>query len=247
MPFSISYELTKTLNIARCSYIPVLLIGKQGIGKSEFLTEYANILEFELTILDLSLLRREDFTDYSIRPNLLNLPDSNSSKEHILVVKKLNQCSQDIQKLALQLLINRQFHTYRLPRNTFLVACMTTSDEGHSLSTIDPSMLSRFLTIPLKTDLKSWLIWSRNNDVHPIIQDYVQKTLFPFEKISPRTYVRISHILNSMDYYPWGRYEINSVIELILGDSAEDFISFMEKWGCPHPDKDIYSEDEEWL
>ena len=230
MHFSLSSQLSETLDIARYSNIPVLLTGKEGIGKSEFLTEHANIRDLELTVLDLSLFRLEDFTAELMKPTLMGLPDSNSSKKHILVVKKLNQCSQDIQKISLRLLTNRQLHSYRLPQKIFLVACMTTDDEGHCLSTIDSSILSKFLTIPIKTDLQSWLRWSEENFVHPIIQAYVEQTLFPFEKISPRTYVHISHILKSMDLHTWNQTTINSIIESILGHCADHFLFFMREW-----------------
>ena len=230
MPFSISSQLSKTLDIARFSDLPVLLIGKQGIGKSEFLREYADIRNFESTVLDLSLLRAEDFAVSSLKPSLINLPNSSSSKQHIIVVKKLNKCEPHIQKLFLQLLITRQIHAYQLPKKTFVVACITTNDVGTCLSTIDSSTLSKFIALPLKADVQSWLRWSEYNNVHPIIQAYVQEKVLPFEKISPRTYVYVSRILKTINYQLGDQSTINSIIESILGNDAQDFIYFMEEW-----------------
>ena len=230
MPFSISSQLSKTLDIARLSDLPVLLIGAHGIGKSEFLTNYAYQQGLELTILDLSLLEPTDLTGIPVilenkthyaSPALL--PDSQSTKPHMLVLEELNRCPLAMRQPCLQLLTARHLNEYTLPKNTFLVACMNPSDEEYDVDDLDPALSSRFLTLPIKPDPRSWLTWAKENHVHPAVQTFIKGVPTAFEHIPPRTWVYLSTLLYRMHEQGWSKEESKPIIQSILGDTAWEF------------------------
>ena len=230
MPFSISSQLSKTLDVARFSDLPVLLIGAHGIGKSEFLTNYANQKGLELTILDLSLLEPTDLTGI---PMILEnkthyatpalLPDSLSTKPHMLVLEELNRCPLAMRQPCLQLLTARHLNEYTLPQNTFLVACMNPSDEEYDVDELDPALSSRFLTLPIKPDPHAWLVWAKENHVHPAVQTFIKGVPTAFEHIPPRTWVYLSTLLYRMHEQGWSKEESKPIIQSILGDTSWEF------------------------
>jgi len=236
MSFSISFELFDTFDVARHSNHPVLLIGDEGIGKSEVIKEYANLQDLELNIIDLSLMNVEDFIGYSmnysqntfLHPNIL--PRSQSSTSHILVVKKINQCSDKIRNLAFQLLINRRIHRYTLPKSTFIIACMNASSSTHRLSEMESTIASHFLVLHVKPEPSYWLEWAIGKDIHPAVYRFVGHESFDFGQICPRKCVYISDLLKNMEREGWGYLKIERFLRSMIGDVTLPFMSHFETW-----------------
>ena len=239
MQYSISSHLSRTLDVARSGDLPVLLVGKHGIGKSEFLEDYAHKKGLTLTILDLSLLEPTDLTGIPVihqhkthyAPPAL-LPDGESTEAHMIVLEELNRCDLSLRQPCLQLLTARQLNNYRLPRNCFLVACMNPSEDGYDVDDLDPALLSRFLRLPIKADVSSWITWAEHNHVHSSVITFVEGFPNAFETIPPRTWVYLSTLLIRMQEQGWSLEEGRPIMESMIGEIPSSvFYEFMKSQG----------------
>jgi len=236
MHYSISSRLSRTLDVARSGDLPVLLVGKHGIGKSEFLEDYAHKKDLKLTILDLSLLEPTDLTGIPVihqhkthyAPPVL-LPDGASNDAHMIVLEELNRCDLSLRQPCLQLLTARQLNNYRLPRNSFLVACMNPSSDGYDVDELDPALLSRFLHLSIRADVPSWITWAEQNHVHSAVIAFVEGFPNAFETIPPRTWVYLSTLLIGMQEQGWSLKEGRPVMESMIGEiPCTIFYEFMK-------------------
>lgn len=236
MTYHISSHLNKILDIARYSDIPILITGKHGIGKSEFLTEYSQNNGLELTIIDLSLMDPTDLTGIPIihenkthyaTPSLL--PDSHSLRPHMIVLEELNRCSLSMRQPCLQLLTARKLNDYKLPKNTFLVACMNPSEDNYDVDELDPALKSRFLSINVTPSVFSWLKWAKQKNVHPAVRDFIEGIPNAFDHVPPRTWFYLSTLLENMEREQFRNWEIRKIITSVIGNPASGLFYFYYK------------------
>ena len=223
----ISNHLGRILDVARQCDLPVLLNGQHGIGKSEFLVEYARKRGIKAMVLDLSLLDATDLTGipyikdektHFAPPHLL--PDSNTTDEVILILEELNRCDRSVRQPCLQLLTSRKLNTYVLPPKCFLVACVNPYGEDYEVDEFDPALLSRFLQVSVYADVSAWLKWAKANDILPSMIDFIDTFPQAFDRLPPRTWTYASHLLSKALEQHWTMDELPDLLNPLLGDLA---------------------------
>ena len=100
---------------------------------------------------------------------------------------------------------------------------MNPSDEEYDVDELDPALSSRFLTLPIKPDPHAWLVWAKENHVHPAVQTFIKGVPTAFEHIPPRTWVYLSTLLYRMHEQGWSKEESKPIIQSILGDTSWEF------------------------
>lgn len=223
----ISAQLRRMLDVARTASMPVLLKGSHGIGKSEFLLHYAQQRGLQAYELDLSLLESTDLTGIPyiqdgqthFAPPAI-LPPTDSHKPTMLILEELNRCDRSVRQPCLQLLTARKLNEYILPQDCFLVACVNPDGQDYQVDSLDPALASRFLTLQVEPDAKSWLKWAREACLFPGIIRFVEKFPQAFERVPPRTWTYAARLLEKGIAQGWSVSEMEAFLVPLLGSIA---------------------------
>ena len=98
-------------------------------------------------------------------------------KKSVLFLDELNRSQQDVKASALQIVLDKQIHQHKLPKDVLVVGAInpTESEQGldYYVDELDPALLDRFLQVKVSLDVESWLSWARNNKINNIITSYI--------------------------------------------------------------------------
>ena len=201
-PTPIGPKLGRLLDIARDADLPVLLVGRHGIGKSEYVEGWARDRSLRPFILDLSLLEATDLTGipYLDRGTTrfappATLPPTDAREPTLLVLEELNRCDRSVRQPCLQLLTTRRLNEYRLPAGCFLVACVNPPETGYDVDEVDEALASRFVTIHVEPERRAWLAWARANGAPDLLVQFVERYRQAFDSHPPRTWTFAGRIL----------------------------------------------------
>ena len=212
----ISARLAEALDTVRCAGLPALLVGRHGIGKSEFLLTYASQRGIEATVLDLSLLEAPDLTGLPYREGGLTrfappgtLPPQDASGPTMLVLEELNRCDRSVRQPCLQLLTSRHLNDYWLPDDCFVVACVNPEDGDYEVDPLDPALASRFATFRVAADPSAWVDWAESADVYAPVVSFIRRHPQAFDQEPPRSWTYAARILQeaAVRGLPWSRVE----------------------------------------
>lgn len=199
---AIGPALGRLLDAARGAGLPVLLSGRHGIGKSEYLENWAHERGLEPFVLDLSLLEATDLTGLpEIRdgrtryapPGLL----PSTAKPSVLVLEELNRCDRSVRQPCLQLLTARRLNDYRLPDHCFIVACVNPGDLGYDVDELDPALASRFLMAHVEPDRLQWIAWAREAGLNRHVVSFVERHSQALAEVPPRTWTYVSRLVQA--------------------------------------------------
>ncbi|MHB8098148.1 MAG: AAA family ATPase [Sulfuricurvum sp.] len=119
---------------------------------------------------------------YRLYPDVLNIALKSSTvynsngRRSILFLDELNRSNLDVRQAALQLILNKELHSHKLPyidgKCTIIVSAINPSDL-YQVDELDAALLDRFLHAELKADAKEWLAWARANNINQVVQDYI--------------------------------------------------------------------------
>lgn len=192
-------RLVRALDLAYRASRPVLLEGPTGIGKSEIVRTVAKKLGIDLVVLDLSLLEP---------PDLVGLPVIEHGRTHyalpgilptegrgILLLEELNRAERYIQQPALQLLSARTLHDYVLPPGWVPFAAINPESGDYQVTTLDPALRARFLTLRVRADRPSFLAWAIAERLHPAVIAIAQKHDRVLDDVCPRSWAYVSEVL----------------------------------------------------
>lgn len=181
-------EIKRVLEIAHEVSDSVLISGDAGLGKSYVVKEYAeeNNYHFE----DLRLGNQEigdligiptiqdGVTIWTEPVWLYRMKEAEKQgKKSVLFLDELNRSQQDVKASALQIVLDKQIHQHKLPKDVLVVGAInpTESEQGldYYVDELDPALLDRFLQVKVSLDVESWLSWARNNKINNIITSYI--------------------------------------------------------------------------
>ena len=181
-------EIKRVLEIAHEVSDSVLISGDAGLGKSYVVKEYAeeNNYHFE----DLRLGNQEigdligiptiqdGVTIWTEPVWLYRMKEAEKQgKKSVLFLDELNRSQQDVKVSALQIVLDKQIHQHKLPKDVLVVGAInpTESEQGldYYVDELDPALLDRFLQVKVSLDVESWLSWARNNKINNIITSYI--------------------------------------------------------------------------
>lgn len=135
----------------------------------------------------------------------------NLSKRSIFFADELNRAPSDILNSSLQLFLDDRLHSHHLPfvdgQPTLKVAAINPDDGEYTVQSFDPALMDRFVFTQMEPDLKAWLSYARETDVHPVVIDFL--TTNPKylhytpknEKVgsTPRSWVALSTYLKALE------------------------------------------------
>lgn len=198
-------QVIEALGMAYCANIPVMLIGRHGIGKSQLFEQAAEELEVDCIVRDLSLMEPPDLVGlpYTDNGRTRYAPPSflPSNGQGLLVFEELNRCEKYMLAPCLQLLTARRLNDYVLPEGWLPVAAINPAGDAYDVNEIDPALLSRFTKIEAEPSVPDFLAWAKANGVHPAVQQYVGsvRDVFGSDESNPRAWTHLSDLLKASE------------------------------------------------
>jgi hypothetical protein len=205
----------------------VLMEGLHGIGKSEIVKQYCTKGGYFYTALFLSHQEVGDLIGIPYIENGVQhwsvpvwLQRMNAAAEKgmhcVLLLDELNRAQTDVLNSALQLVLERQIHEHILPVvngvRTQIIACTNPASAGdYQVQEFDPALLDRFCKLEVEVDAKAWLAWARENDVNPIVRDFIMNNLTKIHFVpedqaqtgaTPRSWTKLAKFVDIFDKMP---------------------------------------------
>jgi len=182
----------------------VMLVGRTGIGKSEFVKSFGRALGLEVTVLDLAAM---DPPDLSGLPQIVDgrttfavpswLP---AEGRGILFLDELNRAPLEVQQALYRLVLEGKLHEYTLPPGWIVWAAINPADDGdYQVTELDPALADRFRKLTVVADRGEWLRWAKESGIHPAVLAVVREHEAVFEQPSPRAWERTSETLSMLD------------------------------------------------
>ena len=184
---------------------PVFIWGAPGIGKSALVERFAADVGMEAVSLLGSQLAPEDIIGIPRACGNTSefLPPKSIArkKPYVLFLDELNACSQEVQKAFYSLIHERRIGEYRLPGGSVVIGAGNRSQDAAIVKTMSSALVNRMIHVELRADVKQWLKWAVEADLHPWVTGYIQRhpeQLFvePPKKEEPYSTPRSWHMLS---------------------------------------------------
>jgi len=223
------------------SYLPTMLWGAMGIGKSEMIAQLSDELGYSLIDLRLSQLDPVDLRGLPvINPKSGKmefsgsslLPDSSIHGDFgILFLDEFNCADQAVMKSAYELINDRRLGDYRLPAGWVVIAAGNRKGDGGLTTKLPKPVSNRFYHIEIEPDISSWSKWAMGKSVDPALiafLNYRSEFLFQAPEpgneqgfCTPRSWSMVDKILKST---------LMPCLEILEGcvgkPAAVDFLAF---------------------
>jgi MoxR-like ATPase len=194
--------LIRAITLCFLADLPVLLVGRHGVGKSELLQRAAERLGVAFLARDLSLLEPTDLTGM---PRVCDDGKTNyappfwfpTSGKGLIVFEEVNRAPSYVRSPCYELLTRRRLNDYQLPAGWLPCAAINDPRDGYSGDELDPAFRSRFLNILVTPDVSAWLSWARQGGVHEQVLHFVQDSegIFDDPDANPRAWAYASRFL----------------------------------------------------
>ena len=248
------------LNIAPVR--PVFIWGAPGIGKSALVEQFADAVGLPCVSLLGSQLAPEDIIGI---PQIKNgtsefLPPKMIARTepYVLFLDELNACSQEVQKAFYSLIHERRVGEYHLPAGSVVIGAGNRAQDSAIVKTMSSALINRMFHVQLKADVKQWLSWAYEADIHPWITDYITQRpdhLFsePPKTEEPYSTPRSWHMLSdALKEYGAGTREISEETLRILAygcisaSHAGMFSAYTKQLKNSHLLSDIIKGESRW-
>lgn len=157
---------------------PVFVWGAPGIGKSSLIQQFAEMVGLPCVSLLGSQLAPEDLIGV---PQIVNgksqfCPPSMIAREepYCLFLDELNACTHEVQKAFYSLILERRIGDYVLPEGSVVIGAGNRSQDSAIVKPMSSALINRMFHVGLKVSHREWLDWAYQNDIHPLITDYIQ-------------------------------------------------------------------------
>jgi hypothetical protein len=156
-------------------YPPILIEGRAGIGKSSIIKQFAKKKGFE--VIDIRLINYSigDFMtkvpiiEKDVLKNMYNTwlkKLENTEKPVILLLDEIDKAEPEIQRMAYQLILDREVEGLKLSDNVMIIAIQNTEEDGRffSIEQEKPLFDRFYFRIELEFDPEQWLFnWAIHN------------------------------------------------------------------------------------
>lgn len=157
---------------------PVFVWGPPGIGKSSLVQSFAAELGLDCVSLLGSQLAPEDLIGV---PQIVDgvsrfCPPSMIARRepYCLFLDELNACSHEVQKAFYSLILEHRIGEYRLPAGSIIIGAGNRAQDSAIVKPMSSALLNRMVHVHLQVSSREWLDWARENDIHPLVLEYVQ-------------------------------------------------------------------------
>jgi len=207
--------------------ITAMLWGPPGIGKSSIVKQVAQ--ELGINLVDLRLPQLEP-------PDLRGIPVPNretktadwyypeylpSDGEGILFLDEIEKAPVAVKNAALQLVLDREIGSYKLPPGYSIVCAGNREDDGAFSQQLGSALANRMMHFDVVPDYEAWLTWARQNNITDGILGYlafrpdhlyrydVDAKAFP----TPRSWEMLNTMWQGIDNIA----EQNELLEAVVG------------------------------
>ncbi|MFM7539037.1 MAG: AAA family ATPase [Planctomycetota bacterium] len=199
-----SYSLvTRVLDKCLRANQPMLITGPHGCGKSEIVQAAASRWKIGFLGLDLSAAEPVD---------LLGLPSTgphgttylapaclprDEKSEGVIFFDEINRSSRQVRAALLNLITSRKIELsgYTLPAGWRIIAACNPSGTDYHTDELDPAFSSRFVKCQLEPEVRGWVAWGRENNVHPDVASYVGGLQKFSAEANPRAWTMLSSLM----------------------------------------------------
>ncbi|RKP49843.1 AAA family ATPase [Cohnella endophytica] len=157
---------------------PVFVWGAPGIGKSSLVQQFAEMVGLPCVSLLGSQLAPEDLIGV---PQIVNgrsqfCPPSMIAREepYCLFLDELNACNHEVQKAFYSLILEKRIGDYVLPAGSIVIGAGNRAQDNAIVKPMSSALVNRMFHVQLKVSYREWLEWAYQNNIHPLITDYIQ-------------------------------------------------------------------------
>jgi hypothetical protein len=157
---------------------PVFIWGPPGIGKSALVQQFAAQVGLPCVSLLGSQLAPEDIIGVPQIENGVSrfCPPKMIARDdpYCLFLDELNACSHEVQKAFYSLIHERRIGEYTLPKGSIVIGAGNRTQDSAIVKPMSSALLNRMVHVHLKVSHRDWLEWAYNNNIHPLIIEYIQ-------------------------------------------------------------------------
>lgn len=164
----------------------VMLVGRHGIGKSQFVTKYfadqgVQVIVFFLGQMSdpgdlIGLMHKDEATGRSEFLPPYWWPEGDTPV--VLFLDELNRARPEILQSVMDLTLNRTLAGRVLPAGSRIVSAVNEGDE-YQLTDLDPALVSRFNVYQFAPTVDDWLVWAQtqkgNSKIDTRVIDFIQQ------------------------------------------------------------------------
>lgn len=159
-----------------------MLVGRHGIGKSQFVTRFFEELDQKVVIFFLGqmsdpgdligLMHKDEKSGHSefLPPYWWPLDD----EPVVLFLDELNRARPEILQSVMDLTLNRTLAGRALPAGSRVISAVNEGDE-YQLTDLDPALVSRFNVYEFAPTVEDWLIWANENEIDKRVTQFIQQ------------------------------------------------------------------------
>lgn len=163
------------------------------------------------------------------------------AQRSVLFLDELNRSPLDVRQASLQLILDKCLHSHVLPTingiPTYIVAAINPADGDYATDDLDPALKDRFIHATMEADAASWLEWARENDLAPVVRDFIAE--YPDRiwyqskdgksSATPRSWASLAKTMAKIDQIP-----LEIQFQLMKGnvgqELASQFLSFYNNY-----------------
>ena len=195
--------------------MPLCIVGRPGIGKTDIVTQASRDLGYDLLVLHPVV---DDPIDYKGLPGIVAgqaefLPYGNlrqlieATRPLVVLLDDLGQAPEAVQKALMQLLLARSINGQAISDQVRFVAATNRKEDKAGVTGLLEPIKSRFASIlELEVDLENWVDWALDHSVHANVIAFAQarpNLIMEFEptkdmrnSVSPRTLFNLHKLVN---------------------------------------------------
>lgn len=217
--------------------LPVCIWGQHGVGKSQFVMNFAQQYGYELAYI--APAQFEEMGDLLGMPKIIDsqtvfappawVPTTNN--KGIFLIDDVNRADDRILKGIMQLLQNHELISWKLPKSWTIILTANPDNNNYNVTSMDDAILTRMLHITMVFDPTAWSIWAIQNNIH---EDAINFLLTHPETVTgqrstPRTLVQFFENLRNIT-----DWNANLSLIQMLGEATLDpetvaaFINFIQ-------------------
>lgn len=182
--------------------LPVLLLGKHGVGKSESLRAVAEKLKIGFITINLSAIEPVDLQGMPVvvgdRVEYVAPAWFPTAGSGLLFLDEITRAPRHLRAPLYQLLTERAVNGRHLGPGWVPVAAANVGG-AYDVDELDPAFTSRFVCVRVTAGVEAWLGWARVAGVHERVLDFavLHPDLFDNGQSNPRAWEGVSKLLET--------------------------------------------------
>ena len=174
---------------------PLFLMGPPGIGKTDIMSQIAG--EMDIALVSYSMthhtrqsalglpfiankeydgreVRTTEYTMSEIIASVYDVVEETGKKEGILFLDEINCISETLAPSMLQFLQFKTFGRHRVPDGWVVVTAGNPAEYNNSVRDFDLATLDRLKRLDIEPDVRAWLKYAADEDVHASVVTYLE-------------------------------------------------------------------------